>query len=58
MAVDDIVVHEGACLPEKDLCNFESEGLCEYTLSGDFAWSKGNGSYLGTVSGVNITDVR
>lgn len=56
VAIDDIIVHEGVCIPEKDFCDFEDEGLCDFQLSGDFGWSKGNGKNLTSFLGTNMTD--
>ena len=55
IAVDDILVHEGACV-FGDVCTFEDAKICSYINdpTGDFQWSRSNGSIANTQTGPSV----
>ena len=58
IAIDDILVHEGACKP-LDICTFETNE-CGYTndVQADFNWKRGTAAQASTESTGPTIDVK
>lgn len=55
MGIDDIIIHEGQCVPVSDsqLCTFENNDFCQYTNdpNAEFSWRLGNSSSQSSLTG-------